>query len=77
MFYAVIGSGGKRLTGYEDPPMPLAVEVGFDEPVVTDTSFRRQPVRPRPCRAGTADPELAGGDFVTVLFAETTGRARV
>ena len=71
VFYAVIGSGGERLTGYDDLPMPL-VEVGFVEPVVTDTSFRSQSVRLAALSKRLYDPELPGRDFVTVLFAETT-----
>jgi two-component system sensor histidine kinase TctE len=70
VYYAIIGYGGRRITGYTDlhPPASIA---GSEEPVVMDYFYREQPVRLASMAKRLYDPELAGGDTVTVLFAET------
>jgi two-component system sensor histidine kinase TctE len=71
VYYAVIGPSGDNLTGYDDLLPPLAA-VRTDEPTMLDTRFRRQSIRLGALRKRLYDPELVGGDTVTVLFAETT-----
>lgn len=72
VYYAVIGPAGEHLTGYDDLlPPPIAVHT--DEPTMLDTQFRRQSIRLAALGKRLYDPELVGGDTVTVLFAETTG----
>ena len=71
VFYAIIGPDGSRFTGYDD--LTPAATLGIDEPVIVDTTFRGHPVRLAAMQKHLYDPELAGGDAVTVLFAETTG----
>lgn len=71
VYYAIIGPGGARLTGYDDLPLPVAT-IQVDEPRIADVIFRDQPVRLGAITKRLYDPELVGGDAVTVLFAETT-----
>lgn len=84
VYYAIIGPDGRCLTGYddlplpwiairddEDPPLPPIAARGSD-PVVVDVMYRDQPIRLAAVEKRLYDPELAGGDNVTVLFAETT-----
>lgn len=72
VYYAVIGPSGDNLTGYDDLLPPL-VAVRTDEPTMLDTRFRRESIRLGALSKRLYDPELVGGDTVTVLFAETTG----
>ena len=71
VYYSIIGPGGTRLTGYEDLPLPK-LAVGVDDPIITDANYRGQPIRLVALAKRLYDPELVGGDAVTVLFAETT-----
>ena len=71
VYYAIIGPGGVRLTGYDDLPLPKA-KIRVDEPMIADLHFRGQPIRLAGISKRLYDPELVGGDAVTVLFAETT-----
>lgn len=71
LFYSVIGPDGTRLTGYEDlqpPPQRVLPE----EPTIVDARYRHWPIRLGALQKRLYDPELSGGDTVTVLFAETT-----
>jgi two-component system sensor histidine kinase TctE len=69
VYYAIIGPGGTRLTGYDDLfPPPLS----DGELTIVDMYFREQPVRMGTLFKRLYDPELVGGDVVTILFAETT-----
>jgi two-component system sensor histidine kinase TctE len=72
VYYAVIGPSGGNLTGYDDLLPPLTT-VRTDEPTMFDTQFRRRSIRMGALGKRLYDPELVGGDVVTVLFAETTG----
>lgn len=73
VFYAVIGPDGKVITGYDDLPAARTPDDDEDEKLsVIDTTFREQPIRLATLSKRLYDPELAGGDSVTVLFAETT-----
>lgn len=71
VYYSIIGPGGVRLTGYDDLLPPLSKR-RVDEPVVMDMTYRQQPIRLASLSKRLYDPELIGGDTVTVLFAETT-----
>lgn len=71
IYYSVIGPDGARLTGYDDLAPP-ALNAGGDEPTIVDAHYRQQPVRLGVLTKRLYDPELAGGDTVAVLFAETT-----
>lgn len=71
IYYSVIGPDGARLTGYDDLPPPM-LNAGSDEPTIVDALYRQQPVRLGALTKRLYDPELAGGDTVAVLFAETT-----
>lgn len=72
IFYAVIGPGGQRLTGYADlaPPaeLPSLGEIG-----IADATYNGQPVRLGIMKKRLYDPAIPGDDAVTVLFAETVG----
>ena len=70
VYYSVIGPDGSLITGYDDLLAPGLV--GGEEPRIIDTTFREQPVRLAALSKRLYDPELAGGDTVKVLFAETT-----
>lgn len=72
VYYSVIGPSGEVITGYDDLPAVTPGEAG-GEPRIVDTLFRDQPIRLAALSKRLYDPELAGGDAVTVLFAETTG----
>jgi len=71
VYYAIIGPDGLHLTGYDDllPPYWKSSSV---EPTMVDMSFRRQLIRMGTFDKRLYDPELVGGDTVTILFAETT-----
>lgn len=71
VFYSVIGPSGDVITGYDDLPFPGLKGEG-DEPKIVDSIYRSQSVRLGALSKRLYDPELAGGDAVTVLFAETT-----
>lgn len=71
VFYSVIGPAGTVITGYDDLPFPGLKGEG-EEPKIVDSIYRNQPVRLGALSKRLYDPELAGGDAVTVLFAETT-----
>jgi len=71
VYYAIIGSGGVRITGYDDLQPPVA-GAAVDAPLVVDMNYREQPIRLASLTKRLYDPELVGGDSVTVLFAETT-----
>ena len=69
----MIGPDGQVITGYDDLPAARASADEEDEKLsVIDTVFRAQPIRLATLSKRLYDPELAGGDSVTVLFAETT-----
>ena len=72
VYYAIIGPGGKRLTGYDDLQPPALGKRVAEEPVMVDMRFRQQAIRLGALAKRLYDPELIGGDTVTVLFAETT-----
>lgn len=71
VFYAVVAPDGSRLTGYADLPVPPG-EIGTDRPTVMDTHYRGEAIRLGALGKRLYDPELQGGDMVTILFAETT-----
>ena len=71
VFYAIIGPQGDIITGYDDLPFH-GLKGSGEEPKIVDTVFREQPIRLAALSKRLYDPELAGGDSVTVLFAETT-----
>ena len=71
VYYAIIAPDGSLLTGDKGLTIPTMKAV-IEEPVIIDTVFRGQPVRLATLRKRLYDPALAGGDVVTVLFAETT-----
>lgn len=71
VYYAIIGPGGIRLTGYEDLNPPLW-KIENDQPTMVDMYFRQQSIRMGILVKRLYDPELIGGDAVTILFAETT-----
>jgi len=71
VYYAIIGPDDKVITGYDDLPFD-GLKGGGEEPKIVDTVFREQPIRLAALSKRLYDPELAGGDSVTVLFAETT-----
>lgn len=71
VYYAIIGPDGARLTGYDDLDPPELQDYAA-EPVVVDMFYREQPIRLAVLEKRLYDPELVGGDNVTVLFAETT-----
>lgn len=71
VYYAIIGPGGRLLTGYDDLLAP-PVQVSDDEPTMVDAYFRQQSVRLGALVKRLYDPELVGGDSVTILIAETT-----
>jgi len=71
VFYSVIGPSGDVITGYDDLPFPGLRNEG-EEPKIVDSIYRSQAVRLGALSKRLYDPELAGGDAVTVLFAETT-----
>jgi len=71
VYYAIIGPDGRRLTGYDDLT-PIGVKPDAEEPVVVDMTYRQQPIRLASLAKRLYDPELVGGDAVTVVFAETT-----
>ncbi len=71
VYYAVIGSGNRRITGYDDL-LPPSSKRSDETPFVVDMNYRQQPIRLASLTKRLYDPELDGGDTVTVLFAETT-----
>ena len=71
VFYSIIGPDGKVITGYDDLPFP-GLKGSGEEPKIVDTVFREHPIRLAALSKRLYDPELEGGDAVTVLFAETT-----
>ncbi len=71
VYYAVIGPNGALLTGYEGLGFPLP-DVRSDVPRMIDTTFGPYSIRLGALSKRLYDPELVGGDTVTVLFAETT-----
>ena len=71
VYYAIIGPGGIRLTGYDDLNPPLW-KIDNDQPTMVDMNFRQQSIRMGILVKRLYDPELVGGDAVTILFAETT-----
>ena len=71
VYYAIIGPGGVRLTGYDDLNPPLW-KVDNEQPTMVDMYFRQQAIRLGILVKRLYDPELVGGDAVTILFAETT-----
>lgn len=70
IFYAIIGADGKPLTGYEDLLPPPTLRIG-SEPAMTDSRYHDHDVRLGAMSKRLFDPELAGGDTVTIVFAET------
>ena len=71
VYYSVIGPNGAAITGYDDLPFPRLKGDG-EEPTIVNAIYREQPIRLAALAKRLYDPELAGGDTVTVLFAETT-----
>lgn len=71
IYYAVISADGSTLTGYEDLHPPATVAPG-NEPTTIDAKFRKHDVRMIVMSKRLYDPELSGGDTVTIVFAETT-----
>ena len=71
VYYAIIGPGGTRLSGYDDL-LPPSSGISAEEPVMVDMSYRQQAIRLAALAKRLYDPELVGGDSVTVLLAETT-----
>ena len=71
VYYAILGPGGEHLTGYDDLHPPHW-RVGGEPPAMVDMYFREQSIRMGTLVKRLYDPELKGGDAVTILFAETT-----
>ncbi|MFB0935322.1 MAG: sensor histidine kinase [Propionivibrio sp.] len=71
IYYAIVSPDGTLLTGYDDLryPFPLVLS---ETPRMVDMQYRQQTVRLGMLSKRLYDPELTGGDTVTVLFAETT-----
>ncbi|MBT0961983.1 sensor histidine kinase [Denitromonas iodatirespirans] len=71
VYYAVIGPDGRTVTGYDDlvPPPALRDQGAL---MLGDTTYRGNTVRIGVYRKRLYDPALSGGDFITVVFAETT-----
>ncbi len=70
VFYAVLGPDGAVVTGYPDL-RPVHPESQDGEVVITDGEYRGQKVRVGMLRKRLYDPSIAGGDTITILFAET------
>ena len=71
VYYAIIGPDGEHLTGYDDLIVPHW-KVSDVAPSMVDMYFRDQSIRMGTLIKRLYDPELQGGDTVTILFAETT-----
>lgn len=71
VFYAVIDQNGALLTGYEGLGHAFSFGLSSD-PRMTDSKFGPYSIRLGALSKRLYDPELTGGDSVTVLFAETT-----
>lgn len=71
IFYAVFAPDGRLVTGYEDLRAPRApAEDGTL--LLAEMQYRGEDVRVGAMRKRLYDPVLAGGDAVTIVFAETT-----
>jgi two-component system sensor histidine kinase TctE len=71
VYYAVIGPDGALVTGYDGLEFPYPVS-SFDKPRMADANFLQMSIRLGALSKRLYDPDLAGSDQVTVLFAETT-----
>lgn len=71
IFYAVFAPDGSLVTGYEDlrAPRPPAEDGTL---LLAETQYRGEDVRIGAMKKRLYDPALAGGDAVTIVFAETT-----
>jgi two-component system sensor histidine kinase TctE len=72
IYHAVIGPDGATLTGYEDLKLPDGIDPPIGVPLSVDAHFREHDIRLAILAKRLYAPELAGGDTVTILFAETT-----
>ncbi|MBD5801510.1 Sensor protein QseC [Azoarcus sp. Aa7] len=71
IFYAVFAPDGRLVTGYEDLVAPRApAEDGTL--LLAEMPYRGEDVRIGAMKKRLYDPALAGGDAVTIVFAETT-----
>lgn len=73
IFYAIVAPAGDLLTGYADlapvaPPPPADGEVK-----IATAHYHGEEVRVGAMRKRLYDPQLANGDAVLIVFAETTG----
>ncbi|NMF97785.1 sensor histidine kinase N-terminal domain-containing protein [Aromatoleum toluolicum] len=71
VFYAVIAPDGRLVTGYEDLLAPHAPPEDGTL-LLAEMQYRGEDVRIGAMRKRLYDPALAGGDAVTIVFAETT-----
>lgn len=71
IFYAVLGPGGKLLTGYPDIPLPQAAR---DDMTLRagDAIYKGETVRTAAMRKRLYDPAMAGDDAILIVVAETT-----
>lgn len=71
IFYAVIAPDGRLVTGYDDLAVPpeLAADGSL---LLFAAQYRGEDVRLGAMKKRLYDPALAGGDAVTIVFAETT-----
>jgi two-component system sensor histidine kinase TctE len=72
IYYAILEPDGDTLTGYEDLRLPVGIDPPIDVPRMVDARFREHDVRLGVLAKRLYAPELAGGDTVAILFAETT-----
>lgn len=72
IYYAVIGPDGRLVTGYGDLAAPADL-VADGPPRIIDSDYRGEDVRVGAIKKRLYDPDLAGGDAATIVFAETTG----
>lgn len=71
IFYAVLGPDGEMITGYPDLRAPQRVE-DDGRISIADSVYGSEPVRIGALRKRMYDPDMVGGDSITIIFAETT-----
>jgi two-component system sensor histidine kinase TctE len=70
VFYAIVGPDGGTLTGYPDLRAPAGA-LSADQELIVDARYRGYDVRLGMIRKNLYDPDVRGGDTVTILVAET------
>jgi two-component system sensor histidine kinase TctE len=72
IYYAILGPDGSTLTGYDDLALADVSVPPSGVPMMFDARFRGHAIRMGVLAKRLYAPELASGDRVTILFAETT-----